>query len=260
MSITENLFKRCIAVISAVMFAFAALSIRSLRTSSAEYDEEYLSQMTKEMALLINEARMENGLKPLYSVPVVYGWSAVRAQECADYWNHKRPDGSSYSTVIDRDMIEVYGSAENIAAGSSTAAATFEQWRNSAKHWAAILGESYTHIGVGVVYAPGSTYRWYWEILLIECANEVEGQYIPTRNEVVPKACGDLSGDGVVNSYDYLVLTDYLERKNESALPILNDLQLEAADCFQDGQVNMNDAKVLQRYLLGQYKDLPFVF
>ena len=260
MSIASKGVQRCITVISAIALAFAALGIRPLRTSSVEADEAYLNQLTREIAILVNEARVENGLSPLYSVPLFYEWSAIRAQECAQFWSHKRPDGSSYSTVIDRDAVDAYGSAEDIAAGSSTAAMTFEQWRNSPKHWAAILGSSYTHIGVGVAYDASTPYRWYWEILLINCEGDVEGQYIPTRNEIVPKACGDLTGDGVVNSYDYITLTDYLSAKDRSVVPLLNELQMEAADCFKDGQVNVNDAKALQRYLLGEYRNLPFVF
>ena len=256
----DELLRRCIAFVSVIAVMFAAAGIRPMRTSSLEMTDEYMAQLAKDLAIVINEARVENGVAPLYSAPTLYQSSAVRAAECAQLWDHKRPDGTNYSTAIDTSLVNKNCSAENIAAGSSTVDATFKQWQNSSRHWSAILNENYTHIGVGVCYDPASQYRWYWEILLVGCDGGIEGQYIPVENEIVPKACGDLNGDGMVNTYDYLTLTDYLGRKDESPLPLMNDLQIEAADCFKDGQVNVNDAKALQRFLLGEYKKLPFVF
>ena len=39
-----------------------------------------------------------------------------------------------------------------------------------------------------------------------------------------------------------------------------NALQTEAADCFKDGVININDAKVLQKYVLGEVRTLPYEF
>lgn len=39
-----------------------------------------------------------------------------------------------------------------------------------------------------------------------------------------------------------------------------NALQIEAADCFKDGVINVNDARVLQKFILGEIKDLPYEF
>ena len=39
-----------------------------------------------------------------------------------------------------------------------------------------------------------------------------------------------------------------------------NALQIEAADCFKDGVININDAKVLQKFVLGEVKTLPYEF
>lgn len=52
--------------------------------------------------------------------------------------------------------------AENIAAGNSTAAATFDQWRNSPLHDANMRDPAYRVIGIGRV--AGGTYGHYWTL------------------------------------------------------------------------------------------------
>lgn len=49
---------------------------------------------------------------------------------------------------------------ENIAAGNSTAAATFDQWRNSSLHNANMLNSAFRAIGIG--RAVGGPYGYYW--------------------------------------------------------------------------------------------------
>ena len=51
--------------------------------------------------------------------------------------------------------------AENIAAGNSTAQATFNQWQNSPGHNANMLNSSYIVIGIGRA-TGGGTYGTYW--------------------------------------------------------------------------------------------------
>lgn len=51
---------------------------------------------------------------------------------------------------------------ENIAAGNATAAATFDQWKNSSGHNANMLNANYKVIGIGKAYNAAATYRNYW--------------------------------------------------------------------------------------------------
>lgn len=51
---------------------------------------------------------------------------------------------------------------ENIAAGNSTATATFDQWKNSSGHNANMLNANYKVIGIGKAYDASATYRNYW--------------------------------------------------------------------------------------------------
>lgn len=54
--------------------------------------------------------------------------------------------------------------AENIAAGNSTAAASFDQWRNSPPHNANMLDSDYRAMGIG--RAIGGPYGYYWTLTL----------------------------------------------------------------------------------------------
>ncbi|MBQ8297902.1 MAG: SCP-like extracellular [Ruminococcus sp.] len=208
--------------------------------------------MAEEIVILVNEARAENGLNPVYMVPVLNEAGLVRAMETAGYFSHKRPDNSSFATVFDEYQISYKAAAENIAAGSSTAEETFNQWKNSPNHWKTILNESYTHMGVGVYYDPDSDYWWYWEQLFIASDEVFEGQTLPERYKVVPAGFGDIDGDGVITSLDYTLLLKLIQKK-----VVLNDLQIESADCMRDGAVTIADAIVLKKYLLHFYDDLP---
>lgn len=107
-------------------------------------------------------------------------------------------------------------------------------------------------MGVGVCYQEGTVYGWYWEQLFIATDEELEDQYIPEREEVVPSCSGDLDGDGYVTSFDFILLIKLLQDK-----VILNDLQVEAADCMYDGAVTIADAVVPRKYLLHIYDSLP---
>ena len=255
--------KRAISFISAIVVLCFAVNLSESTSYGADVEQEDLNNMAKEIALLVNEARTEEGLKPLYVVPYLNDVAQIRARECIFDFSHDRPDGSSFASVIDDNLIPYCYAAENIAAGSSTAAGTFNQWKNSPRHWESIMNPDATHMGVGVCYEKNSEYKWYWQQIFIQTWDddtEISGQFIPEKYEIVPKSDGDLNGDANINSYDYIVLVDYIRKKQEGERVYLNDLQMEAADCFRDGIITESDAKALQRYILGEYDELPYIF
>jgi hypothetical protein len=63
-----------------------------------------------------------------------------------------RDCGYSYNTYI----------GENIAAGNSSAQATFNQWKNSPGHNANMLSANFNAIGIGRAFQASATYDWYW--------------------------------------------------------------------------------------------------
>ena len=246
--------KRTAERITAVMLAFFITGLCINRCPTISYSEESydLNAMAEEIVLLVNEARTEAGLEPLYMVPYLCDVSNVRARECIVSFSHTRPDGELFITALDEGLVPYTRAAENIAAGSGTAEATFDQWRNSEGHWAAIMNPNYTHIGVGVCYERNSEYGWYWEQLFVTTDIVLENQTIPERNKIVPESSGDINGDGSVNSFDLVVINKYLSGNTE-----LNSLQLESADMLSDGIIDENDSLALRKYILGQLDTLP---
>lgn len=256
-----NFLKKAVSVMTSMaVTAVTAASFVGFNTHGADVCEDQLRSMANEIAILVNEARAENGLEPVYVVPYLCEFAEVRAEETIQQFSHTRMNGRSFSSLIDTSIVDYSAIAENIAAGSDNAADTFEQWKNSPGHWANIMKPTMTHIGIGVVYDPESDYEWYWQQTFIRTDMEFADQYLPTEYEVAPKADGDLNGDGIVNSFDYILLSNYICKKNSNSAVFLNPAQIAAADCFHDGMITESDAKVMVRYLLGEYKSLPFEF
>ncbi|MDE5772544.1 MAG: SCP-like extracellular [Ruminococcus sp.] len=255
---TNRLFTRVISALSAVVMATAGAVNFTMKTDAA-YDEPDFVELAEQVIVLVNEARAEAGLNPIYATPYLCDVAETRAEECVENFSHSRANGDSFIQAVDYDVIKWATAGENIACGMSTPEDTFEQWRNSPSHWAAIMNPDYTHMGVGVTYDPDSVYGWYWEQLFIKVdtyavpSGEIEGQYIPDRYKIVPQSTGDIDGDGVIDSFDYVLLCQYLTKQTT-----LNPLQMESADILVDGVITYSDAAFLRKYILGQIDEIPY--
>lgn len=105
-----------------------------------------------------NALRAEKGLPALQYDENLAAYAQFRASEIEQKFSHERPNGEMYraSMSIGRAV------GENIAAGKVTAEETVLQFRNSPKHYATILHDKFTKIGMGVVHLPDSKYKYYW--------------------------------------------------------------------------------------------------
>lgn len=243
-----------LTAVSALMFLSTANTF-----SSEEYCEKELQSMANKLAILVNEARAENGAAPLYVVPYLNEISNIRVSEILEDFE-RSAGGNKFTSYIDVDIVDYLSVAENIARGYETADIVFQKWINSDRHRRNMLDPNMTHIGISVAYDSKNEYVWYWEQLFVETDQSFEDQYLPADYEIVPKADGDINGDGAVDAFDYLVLCEYIYKKKNNIPVYLNEAQLKAADCFRDGIITESDAKVMVRYLLGEYKKLPFSF
>lgn len=227
------------------------LTIRPV-TSAGEQNIS-LREYADRIAYLVNSARAEAGVEPLLVAPYLNECADIRARECAEVFGHTRPNGDRGIYIVDDEVILHSATAENIAAGNDTPEDTFEQWKNSERHWAAILSPDYNYIGIGVYYDPDSTYKWYWTQLFIEADDTVENAYLPSEYQAVPKCPGDLTGDGRVDSFDYIIMRRELVNRFRG----LNTLQQESADVMDDGSLNISDLVIMRGYILGKFKHLP---
>ena len=123
-----------------------------------------VTSFESEVIRLVNEIRVQNGLKPLTANWELSRVARHKSQDMRDqgYFSHTSP---TYGTPF--QMIKSFGlsfrtAGENIAKGYATPQAVVNGWMNSSGHRANILNASYTQIGVGYV-AQGH----YWTQMFI---------------------------------------------------------------------------------------------
>lgn len=117
------------------------------------------------MLKLINDYRAQNGLQALRaSLALTRAADWMSADMAAkNYFNHTDSQGRDPFVRMAAFGYNYGGyRGENIAAGYDDAARTFNLWRNSPGHNAAMLNANFNVIGISRAYGASSTYRWYW--------------------------------------------------------------------------------------------------
>jgi len=113
----------------------------------------------------VNDYRAQNGLRPLLLSSALTNAAKWQSGDMAqkNYFSHTDSLGRDpFQRMAAFGYSYPTSEAENIAAGSSTATATFTQWKNSPGHNANMLSPNYTVMGIGRAYGASSTYGWYW--------------------------------------------------------------------------------------------------
>ncbi len=107
---------------------------------------------------LVNAERAKAGLSPLNFSDSLSQAAMIRAKEITTKFDHTRPNGGSFSSVLDQSGISYRGAGENIAYGQPTAESVMSDWMNSAGHRANILNGNYTTLGVASYEVNGTVY------------------------------------------------------------------------------------------------------
>ncbi len=195
----------------------------------------------------VNDIRVKNGLSELAITPVLLECSDIRAADLTQKFDHYRPDGSTCFTVLKSAGVPYAFVAENIGAGRADPVATIQQWMASDGHRANILGESYTHIGIGYAYDANTVFGHYWDMFLIGTYDGTEpylfeGQYIPTRE------LGDPNGTKSINAADATMILEYAAANAAGVrYPVVRAFN-KAADVNGDGSINSIDASIILCY------------
>lgn len=133
---------------------------------------------------LINQYREQNGLTSLTFVPEL---------TTAAEWMSNDMGANAYFDHVDslgRDPFQrmaAFGynfntwKAENLAAGTDSAQATFILWKDSPSHNAHMLDPNFVAVGVGRIYTEGSPFGWYW-------TSNFGGYIVPVPIPVTPTA------------------------------------------------------------------------
>ena len=181
----KRICQRCLAFLTTLvlMVAWTLPVFAAGETYQVQYDVTYGQTEARTMLEMVNEFRtggdawcwdktntekvQVTGLKPLQYDYALEKVAMQRAAEIAISFSHSRPDSTECWTAYD-EVGNFGGKAENIAAGRTSAAATFEQWQETDKdyngqgHRRNMLSDDMTTFAIGhVVY--GGMHFWVQE-------------------------------------------------------------------------------------------------
>ena len=131
---------------------------------TTSYNREFADRVIE----LVNIERAKEGLKPLKKDDTLNGLSDIRAKETVTLFEHKRPNGTKWSTILKENNVSYTNAAENIASGYSTPEDVVNAWMNSEGHRASIMSVTYEKIGVSCYIDNNSEYKYYWDQLFIK--------------------------------------------------------------------------------------------
>lgn len=118
-----------------------------------------------EVIRLVNIERANAGLPPLAKNVSACQAANTRAGEIVTVFDHVRPDGRGFFSILDEMGIFYAGCGENIALGYRTPEEVVQAWMNSPGHRANILKDGFEEIGVSVAEINGT---FYWVQLFIK--------------------------------------------------------------------------------------------
>lgn len=118
------------------------------------------SSFAQQVVNLVNAERAKEGLAPLTIDTTVEKAAMVRANEIQSNFDHTRPNGSAFYTVLAEQGVSYRGAGENIAWGQKTPEAVMNAWMNSPGHRANIMNKNFTRIGVGNLQNSAGTQYW----------------------------------------------------------------------------------------------------
>lgn len=184
--------RRLVAMAAALLLPGASFA------SGPELDEQEI-----EFVRLLNEYRKANGLGCVSVSPTANAAAEYMSRKMGEegFFDHNEPPCTS-SGCTGRDPFErmqAFGhdgwttAGENIAAGSDTAAAVFQGWKNSPGHNQNMLRPQFTAIGIARVEVPGSRYRIYWTNTF---SNLVDGDHDCNKGPPKPGSGGSNAGSG----------------------------------------------------------------
>ncbi|MBP3921337.1 MAG: CAP domain-containing protein [Ruminiclostridium sp.] len=113
---------------------------------------------------LINDIRVQNGVKKLKWDPTAYAAAKTRVKEIVTCWGHYRADGTRCYSVYGEgeEPFHIFSHiGENIASGQHTAKDVVDSWMNSSSHRKNILNPDFENIAIAF-HEANDYYHYYW--------------------------------------------------------------------------------------------------
>lgn len=211
----------------------------------------------------INAMRMENGLEPLQTAPLLQKMCQERADELTKSYSHSRVNGDAWYTILTDYGIDTNCFAgENIAAGYDTPEGVVEGWMNSTGHRRNILNTNYEYFAVGVSYYENDPeyYFYYWDLILLSSDSGFEDSYTPLAT-VIPETEQTTTTTLQTTSLTTATVTSLLSSNLTTTITAMITVPKTSTtlaydynygDCNTDGVVDLRDAIFLGKYLSGQ--------
>lgn len=237
-----SLFKRILKIVpvcAAVTLTAATSYVQPLTVGAAE---SYISQC-EEMLKIINQKRKAAGVGELKLYIPACTAARTRAEELVKKYDHFRPDGKGFDSILSDCRISTNKAAENIAYASFewSVQGVMDAWMNSERHRNNMLSPSYKYFGVGIVNGQ------YWEQLFI-------GDI--TQNLKL----GDVNGDGAIDAIDASNVLEYYAYTSVSNAFTQTDKFKDVSDVDGNKDVNAIDASVILKYYADKAVGKPASF
>lgn len=178
--------------------------------------KEISSTQEWDVLRIVNQERMKNGLAPVGMFDIIQEAANVREEELARFYSHNRPDGTEWYTVLKKLDIKYLVSGENIAYDCATPAKVMNIWMNSPVHYANIMEESVTQLGVGYIRA-GQYQSHLWVQLFVGSNEEVLGIYIDQEKDYQVSQGESIDASG-------MVLVSYCTEYGTSFFPVIDEM------------------------------------
>ncbi|MFI3295692.1 MAG: CAP domain-containing protein [Rikenellaceae bacterium] len=111
-----------------------------------------------EVIRLTNIERVKNGKHILLTIDLMQWMANIRGEEQVVYYNHARPTGAQWYTVMQEHNFTYTYAAENIAMRQKSSEEVVDCWMNSPGHRANILNDLIKLIGAGMADVNGVKY------------------------------------------------------------------------------------------------------
>ena len=132
------------------------------KTTTKVSGMNFRSEVEKDLLALINEEREAEGLDPVKMDGDLQSAARIRSRELCKtgHWDHTRPNGDSWSTVLTEDVpVKFAAAGENLCMteyddpsvdNAYSADFYMDPWLNSPSHYDNIIRPNFTHVGIGV--------------------------------------------------------------------------------------------------------------
>ena len=130
------------------------VNINGLSKLPEKYSISIQSSAENKILELMNEKRVQAGLKPLTMDNTLLQVARYKSNHMIqyNYFDHTNPDGTKWTTWLQTIGYKYNTTGENIAYNTYDPVKLFEQWWNSQGHRENMMNPSYTKVGVGVIY------------------------------------------------------------------------------------------------------------